>query len=102
MGEPRAMTTDTGMQPLEPGEVVHPGVGIGSGDSFRRVGPSVAQRKTVLAWISIKMDSTIVQADTVVRWHRAGFKLFWRWKSRTGQVWEDISGLRGCPGDSPL
>lgn len=48
VGEPRAMTTDTGMQPLEPGEVVHPGVGIGSGDSFRRVGPGVAQRKTVL------------------------------------------------------
>ena len=30
-------------------------------------------------WRSVLM---IVQPDTVVRWHRAGFKLFWRWKSR--------------------
>jgi transposase InsO family protein len=25
----------------------------------------------------------IVKPDTVVRWHRAGFRLFWRWKSRS-------------------
>jgi hypothetical protein len=25
---------------------------------------------------------TIVDPATVVRWHRAGFRLFWRWKSR--------------------
>lgn len=25
---------------------------------------------------------TIVQRDTFVRWHRQGFRLFWRWKSR--------------------
>ncbi len=25
---------------------------------------------------------TIVKPDTVVRWHRAGFRLYWRWKSR--------------------
>jgi transposase InsO family protein len=24
----------------------------------------------------------IVKPDTVVRWHRAGFRLYWRWKSR--------------------
>jgi putative transposase len=24
----------------------------------------------------------IVQPQTVVRWHQAGFRLFWRWKSR--------------------
>lgn len=27
---------------------------------------------------------TIVQPDTVVRWHRAGWRLFWRWKSKPG------------------
>src|SRR5450755_1165891 len=27
----------------------------------------------------------VVKADTVVRWHRAGFRLFWRWKSRSGR-----------------
>jgi transposase InsO family protein len=26
----------------------------------------------------------VVKPDTVVRWHRAGFRLFWRWKSRSG------------------
>jgi hypothetical protein len=25
---------------------------------------------------------TIVEPQTVVRWHRAGFRMFWRWKSR--------------------
>ena len=25
---------------------------------------------------------TIVQPETIVRWHRAGFRSFWRWKSR--------------------
>jgi len=28
---------------------------------------------------------TIVQPDTVVRWHRAGWRLYWRWRSRPGQ-----------------
>jgi transposase InsO family protein len=26
---------------------------------------------------------TIIQPDTVVRWHREGFRLYWRWKSRS-------------------
>ena len=25
---------------------------------------------------------TIVKPDTLIRWHRKGFALFWRWKSR--------------------
>jgi hypothetical protein len=25
----------------------------------------------------------VVRPDTVVRWHRAGFRLFWRWKCRS-------------------
>jgi hypothetical protein len=25
---------------------------------------------------------TIVKPDTLIRWHRAGFRLYWRWKSR--------------------
>ncbi|MBL6651743.1 MAG: helix-turn-helix domain-containing protein [Reyranella sp.] len=25
----------------------------------------------------------IVQPETVIRWHRAGFRLYWRWKSRS-------------------
>src|SRR5437773_2281546 len=26
----------------------------------------------------------IVRPETVVRWHRAGFRCFWRWKNRRG------------------
>ena len=25
----------------------------------------------------------IVQPETIIRWHRAGFRLYWRWKSRS-------------------
>jgi transposase InsO family protein len=31
---------------------------------------------------SILQAMTIVRPDTVVRWHRAGFRRYWRWKSR--------------------
>src|ERR1022692_130664 len=27
----------------------------------------------------------IVHPETIIRWHRAGWKLFWRWKSRPGR-----------------
>ena len=33
---------------------------------------------------SILDAMTIVKPDTVVRWHRAGFRALWRWKSRKG------------------
>ena len=26
--------------------------------------------------------ATIVQPETIIRWHRTGFRLYWRWKSR--------------------
>jgi hypothetical protein len=32
---------------------------------------------------SVLTTLTIVRPDTVIRWHRAGFRLFWRWKSRS-------------------
>ena len=28
---------------------------------------------------------TIVQPDTVIRWHRAGWRLYWRWRSDPGR-----------------
>src|SRR5215471_11669474 len=29
-----------------------------------------------------------VKADTFIRWHRKGLRLFWRWKSKpTGRLW---------------
>jgi hypothetical protein len=31
---------------------------------------------------SILQVLTIIRAETLVRWHRAGFRSYWRWKSR--------------------
>jgi hypothetical protein len=38
-----------------------------------------------LCWLfpSLRSAITIVQPDTVLRWHRSGFRLYWRWKSRS-------------------
>src|SRR6201993_3487379 len=32
---------------------------------------------------SISSVLTIVRPETLVRWHRAGFRRYWRWKSRS-------------------
>ena len=32
---------------------------------------------------SILQVLTIIRPETLVRWHRAGFRLYWRWKSRS-------------------
>jgi transposase InsO family protein len=33
-------------------------------------------------WPSLLGTAQVVQPETILRWHRAGFKAFWRWKSR--------------------
>ena len=34
-------------------------------------------------WIpSVLRAITIIRPETLVRWHRAGFRCYWRWKSR--------------------
>jgi transposase InsO family protein len=33
-------------------------------------------------WPSLLGMAQVVQPETILRWHRAGFKMFWRWKSR--------------------
>jgi len=47
----------------------------------------------LLVWASRlrhwKQALLIVQPTTLLRWHREGYRLFWRWKSRYG---------RTCPG----
>ena len=35
-------------------------------------------------WPKWRSALAIVQPDTVVHWHRMGFKLYWRWKSKAG------------------
>jgi hypothetical protein len=33
-------------------------------------------------WPDLLSLSRVVQPDTILRWHRAGFRAYWRWKSR--------------------
>ena len=45
----------------------------------------------------------IVQPETVIKWYRQGFKLYWRWKSRAGKrgrpcILGEIRDLRGRDG----
>ncbi len=36
-------------------------------------------------WPNWQSALAIVQPETVIKWHRMGFKLYWRWKSRPGK-----------------
>jgi putative transposase len=36
-------------------------------------------------WFDWRQALVIVQPQTLIRWHRQGFRLFWRWKSRAGR-----------------
>jgi len=56
---------------------------------------------------SILQVLTIVQPETLVRWHRAGFRCYWRWKSRSRggrpQIDTDVRALiREMSIDNPL
>ena len=47
-----------------------------------------AADRLLLVWLyrlfpSVLNAVTIVQPETVIRWHRTGFRLYWRWKSRS-------------------
>src|SRR5262245_35537086 len=35
-------------------------------------------------WPNLLSATQVVQLETILRWHRAGFKAFWRWKSGNG------------------
>jgi transposase InsO family protein len=56
---------------------------------------------------SVMKVVTIIRPETLVRWHRAGFRCYWRWKSwsRGGrpQVESDLRGLiRRMSAENPL
>lgn len=49
-------------------------------------------------WSDWRSVLVIVQPETVLRWHRQGFRLYWRWKSRHRQsgrprISQEIQGL---------
>jgi putative transposase len=54
----------------------------------RQVKPRRADRATRIALVALswliewRRVLTIVKPDTLIRWHRKGFRLFWRWKSQ--------------------
>lgn len=37
-------------------------------------------------WTNWRSALIVVQPDTVLKWHRQGFRLYWRWKSRHVKV----------------
>ena len=37
-------------------------------------------------WDGWRSSLVIVKPDTVIGWHRQGFRLYWRWRSRTKKV----------------
>ncbi len=37
-------------------------------------------------WTNWRSCLAIVRPETVIHWHKQGFKLYWRWKSRPGKV----------------
>jgi len=51
------------------------------------------RRRERLFWVALSQPwrdwrsiLVIVKPETVIKWHRQGFKCYWRWKSRAGQV----------------
>src|SRR5215510_227928 len=36
---------------------------------------------------------TVIRPETLVRWHRAGFRCYWRWKSRSSRLFALFSGI---------
>lgn len=36
-------------------------------------------------WFDWRQTLAVVQPETFTRWHRQGFRLFWRWKSQSGR-----------------
>ena len=56
-------------------------------------------------WPDWRSALVIVQPETVCRWHRAGFRLFWRWKSQSGRPRKDRQIrrlIRQLARDNPL
>jgi len=54
----------------------------------RKVKPrrAKAATKLTLLWLSNlfawRETLTVIKPNTLIRWHRKGFRLFWRWKSK--------------------
>ena len=66
--------------------------------------PDPATRVTLVLlsrWLDWRALLTVVQPDTLIRWHRQGWRLFWRWKSRAGRPPIPADLQRADPHDGP-
>ncbi len=86
-------------------------LGILRRESSRRVRVSRFDRAMIAwacrIWPSLLQSIVIVKPDTVLRWHRNGFRLYWRWKSRHPGGRPPIEGeirelIRRISFDNPL
>jgi hypothetical protein len=48
-------------------------------------------------WIDWQSSLVIVKPETVIAWHRKGFRLFWTWKVRGGQLGRPFSCVVRTP-----
>jgi hypothetical protein len=49
----------------------------------------------VRLWPSLLDAVQVVQPETILRWHRAGFRAFWRWRS-LNRYWVDRGLIAAC------
>jgi hypothetical protein len=65
------------------------GLDIASPSSDNRQGPATHTTRMALIWLSRRFDWRQVlamgQPATLIRWHRQGVRLFWRWKANPGR-----------------
>jgi hypothetical protein len=52
-------------------------------------------------WNGWRESLTIVQPETVIRWHREGFRLYWRWKSQQDRPTDDRGASVGHGAEVP-
>ena len=61
-----------------------------------------------LVWSRWRNALRLVHPDTLIHWHRQGFQLFWKWKSRARNVGrkrvspETVALIRQMSGANPL
>src|SRR5438067_11479790 len=57
-------------------------------------------------WAGWRDALHVVRPETVIRWHRQGFRAFWAWKSRRGRTGRPLSARRlpslSAPWRSPI
>ncbi len=83
--------------------------------ALRRAAPRLRLRsggRALLVWMvrlwpSLLGLARVVQPETILRWHRSGFKAFWRWKSRNRagrpKIDRELRDLiRRISGENPL